>query len=211
MERSRTIFAAILVGTLIAACGSSTAPSAASAVPSAVPSLVPSVAPSAPIINLPSLPTGWVRYEAPGAFTIGAPHPFDRMRGSMRNAPHLDEIASLVDWVETWNARVVGRAGNERAAEFARLHHLPGVAVSDAHSVLEIAVASTVVDGDPSTPAGLLAALATVTLAPGRASLLVRVLTPVAKIVQRTRGNGRVRRVDSGDSRRDATGAEMDR
>lgn len=133
--------------------------------------------------------------RAQGAL-VGIPHPFDRMRGSASRGTYLDDIAPLVDWVETWNARVVGGAGNERAAEYARQHRLPGVAVSDAHSVLEVAVASTVVDGDPSTPAGLLAALSTVVLAPGRASFFVRVLTPVAKIVQRTRGNGRVPRVD---------------
>ena len=50
--------------------------------------------------------------------------------------------------------------GNEQAAAFAREHGLPGVAVSDAHSTLEVGVAYTVLDGDPSTPDGLLAALA---------------------------------------------------
>ena len=46
--------------------------------------------------------------------------------------------------------------------------------------------------GDPSTAAGLLAALAGSTLVPGRASYLARVVTPIAKVVQRARGNGRV-------------------
>jgi predicted metal-dependent phosphoesterase TrpH len=124
---------------------------------------------------------------------VGIPHPFDRFRGSILNDPRLEGLAPLVDWVETWNARIVGRGGNDRAAEFARLHRLPGVAVSDAHSLLEVAVASTVLEGDPSTAAGLLAALATATLAPGRASYIARVITPVAKLVQRARGNGRVR------------------
>ncbi len=49
--------------------------------------------------------------------------------------------------------------GNERAAAFAREHGLAGVAVSDAHSVMEVGVAYTALDGDPSTPDGLLAAL----------------------------------------------------
>ena len=70
----------------------------------------------------------------------------------------------------------------------------PVVAVSDAHSVIEVGVAYTAMDGDPSTPAGLLAALANgVELVPGRATYFVRLWTPVAKLVQRTRGNGRVR------------------
>jgi hypothetical protein len=69
---------------------------------------------------------------------------------------------------------------------------MPGVAVSDAHSILEVGVAYTALDGDPSTPAGLLAALGRVELVPGRASLVGRVWTPVAKVVQRARGNRRV-------------------
>ncbi len=102
----------------------------------------------------------------------------------------MEALASSVDWVETYNARLLGR-GNDRAVEFAREHRLPGVAVSDAHSILEVAVAYCRLDGDPGTPAGLLAALAGVQLVPGRASLVIRAWTPVAKLVQRARGNGR--------------------
>ena len=47
-------------------------------------------------------------------------------------------------------------------------------------------------DGDPSTPAGLLAALATVEVVPGRATMFVRAWTPIAKAVNLIRGNGRV-------------------
>jgi hypothetical protein len=46
-------------------------------------------------------------------------------------------------------------------------------------------------DGDPSTPAGLLAALPTAELVTGRATLFIRAVTPVAKLVQRARGNRR--------------------
>ena len=65
--------------------------------------------------------------------------------------------------------------------------------MSDAHTVTEVGVAYTVLDGDPSTPAGLLAALLTGELVTGRASYVVRIWTPVAKGVQRLRGNGRTR------------------
>jgi hypothetical protein len=123
---------------------------------------------------------------------VGIPHPFDRYRGSMLKDPRLEAIAPLVDWVEAHNARVVGGAGNDRAAAFAREMGLPGVAVSDAHSVVEVGVAYTALDGDPSTPEGLLAALTNVELVPGRASYIVRLLTPVAKLVNRVRGNRRV-------------------
>ena len=123
---------------------------------------------------------------------VGIPHPFDKFRGSMLKDPRLEAMAQLVDWVEAHNARVVGGTGNERAQQFARDMGLPGIAVSDAHSVLEVGVAYTALDIDPSTPEGLLAALTNVELVPGRASYIVRTLTPVAKLVNRARGNRRV-------------------
>jgi predicted metal-dependent phosphoesterase TrpH len=123
---------------------------------------------------------------------VGIPHPFDKYRGSMLKEGRLEGIGQLVDWVEAYNARVVGGSGNERAADFARELGLPGVASSDAHSVLEVGVAYTAVEGDPSTPEGLLAALRTVELMPGRASYVLRALTPISKLVNRARGNTRV-------------------
>jgi predicted metal-dependent phosphoesterase TrpH len=127
---------------------------------------------------------------------VGIPHPFDRLRGSLLRDARMDSLGASVDWVESHNARLMGR-GNERAAAYARERGLPGVAVSDAHSILEIGVAYTALDGDPSTPSGLLAALTGVQLVPGRASLVIRAWTPVAKLVQRTRGNRRVRPMTS--------------
>ncbi len=126
---------------------------------------------------------------------VGIPHPFDRLRRSMLRDGRMAELATLVDWVEAYNARLLGGAGNELAAAFAHEHGLPGVSVSDAHSVLEVAVACTVLGGDPSTASGLLSSLRAgpLDLVIGRASYLVRALTPVAKVVQRVRGNGRVR------------------
>lgn len=124
---------------------------------------------------------------------VGIPHPFDRFRNSMLREVGLSGIASLVDWVEAHNSRVVGGSGNEQAAKFARDHGLPGVAVSDAHSTLEVGVSYTVLEGDPSTPAGLLAALPTAQLVTSRASYVVRGWTPVAKLVNTLRGNSRIR------------------
>jgi predicted metal-dependent phosphoesterase TrpH len=122
---------------------------------------------------------------------VGIPHPFDRMRGSLMRDASMASLAPLVDWVEMHNARVVGH-GNEDAQAFALEHGLPGIAVSDAHSIMEVGVAYTAVDGDPSTPAGLLAALPSAEIVPGRATLFVRLWTPIAKGVNRLRGNGRV-------------------
>jgi predicted metal-dependent phosphoesterase TrpH len=133
------------------------------------------------------------RARAQGAL-VGIPHPFDRYRGSVGKAEdEIRALVGLVDWVEAFNARVVMRDGNERAAELARSAGIPGVAVSDAHSTLEVGVAATRLVGDPSTPAGLLAALATARIVPGRASYYARAITPIAKLVQRARGNGRIR------------------
>jgi predicted metal-dependent phosphoesterase TrpH len=123
---------------------------------------------------------------------VGIPHPFDRYRGSLLRDATMAGLATKVDWVETHNARLIGH-GNEDAVAFARENGLPGIAVSDAHSILEIGVAYTALDGDPSTPAGLLAALPSAELVPGRATFTIRVWTPFAKLVNRARGNVRVR------------------
>ena len=58
---------------------------------------------------------------------------------------------------------------------------------------MEVGVAYTALDGDPSTAAGLLAALPRAEIIPVRATFFVRLWTPIAKGVNRIRGNGRVR------------------
>jgi predicted metal-dependent phosphoesterase TrpH len=138
------------------------------------------------------------RVRAQGGL-VGIPHPFDRFRGSVGRDAVIPTLAPLVDWVEIHNARLVGR-GNEDAAEFALANRLPGVAVSDAHSLIEVGVAYTALDGDPSTPEGLLAALRSVEIVPGRASFVARLVTPVARVIQRARGNGRGRLPSSNTS-----------
>jgi predicted metal-dependent phosphoesterase TrpH len=130
---------------------------------------------------------------------VGIPHPFDRMRGSLLRDAAMASLAPLVDWVETHNARVVGH-GNEDAQAFALEHTRPGIAVSDAHSIMEVGVAYTVLDGDPSTSDGMLAALTSAEIIPGRATFFVRLWTPVAKGVNRMRGNGRIEPVAAGGS-----------
>ena len=130
---------------------------------------------------------------------VGIPHPFDRFRGSISKGEairSLEALAASVDWVESWNARLMFGDGNARAAELALAAGVPGVAVSDAHTTLEVGVASTLLQGDASTPEGLRSALAAgPILAIGRASFYVRLITPVAKVVQRLRGRRRVRPV----------------
>ena len=130
--------------------------------------------------------------RAQGAL-VGVPHPFDRFRGSLLRAARMERLAGQVDWIETHNARIAVGKGNQLAADFAVGHGLAGIAVSDAHSSFEVGVAYTILTGDPSTAAGLLAALPSAKLVAGRASIYIRLVTPVAKLVQRARGNGRIR------------------
>jgi predicted metal-dependent phosphoesterase TrpH len=132
---------------------------------------------------------------------VGVPHPFDRLRGyGRKSGADLADIVDRVDWIETYNARIVGGSANERAATFARDHGRPGLCASDSHTIMEVGVSYNIVSGDPSTPAGLLAALMSVQMEPHRASYYVRAWTPLAKMIQSMRGNGR-RRADhtSGD------------
>ncbi len=129
---------------------------------------------------------------------VGIPHPFDRSRGGSLSradrAETLKALAATVDWIEAWNARVMIGNGNHRAAELAVAAGVPGIAVSDAHTTMEIGIAMTVLSGDPSTPAELQEALAgPFDLVTGRASAYVRLVTPVAKLIQRRRGKGRLR------------------
>ena len=126
---------------------------------------------------------------------VGLAHPFDRFRGSVGrgDAAALEDLAATVDWIEAWNARLIVGDGNGRAAELAKRLGVPGVAVSDSHTTMEIGIAASVVDGDPSTPDGLRRSLAgPIDLLTGRASAYVRLVGPAAKLVQRARGRGRV-------------------
>jgi len=126
---------------------------------------------------------------------VGIAHPFDRFRGSLGKGetPGFESIAAEVDWIEAWNARLMFGDGNARAAELAMRLGIPGIAVSDAHTTLEVGVAATKLRGDPTTAEGLRSALAgPLELAMGRSSAYVRLLGPAAKLVQRARGRGRV-------------------
>ena len=127
---------------------------------------------------------------------VGIAHPFDRFRGSVGRgeAGALEAVASAVDWIEAWNARLLVGDGNRRAAELAARLGVPAIAVSDAHTTMEVGIAATILAGDAGTPDGLRAALARPReLVTGHASAYVRLLGPVAKLVQRARGKGRIR------------------
>ncbi len=134
---------------------------------------------------------------------VGLPHPFDGFRSSGgSNAgeaeDRLEALASMVDYVETHNARAY-RDANPLAVAFAQRHGLPGVASSDAHSITELGIASTMLPGTFSTAGELRALLPAAELMTGRASYYVRLWTPLAKLVNRLRGNGRIRPATRGE------------
>jgi predicted metal-dependent phosphoesterase TrpH len=91
---------------------------------------------------------------------VYVPHPFDPTRHCLREA-ELDALvaAGLVDAVEVLNAKTSLRSLNERAAEFAAAHGLPGGAGSDAH-VPEAVGAAYVEMPDFDGPASFLESLA---------------------------------------------------
>jgi predicted metal-dependent phosphoesterase TrpH len=148
-----------------------------------------------------AIPPGLAPYEAAQAVreqggVVGIAHPFDRFRAGAGRKGWEDELERLIpalDYVEAWNARLMVGDGNARAAEFAKSHGLPGVAASDAHTLMEVGVAYTIMSGALDTAeefrAGLVAGVRLVT---GRGSRLVRLGMPFAKVVQRVRGNHRV-------------------
>ena len=69
----------------------------------------------------------------------------------------------------------------------------PGVAASDAHSVLEVGVAYNVAGGRPvHARRGCWPPCGPFEIVTGRASYIVRTLTPISKLVNRARGNTRV-------------------
>ena len=146
------------------------------------------------------IPSGLAPHEAAQLIhdqggVVGVAHPFDRFRaGAGRKGweTELEQLVPLLDYVETWNARLMVGDGNQRAAEFAAANSLAGAAVSDAHTVLEVGVAYTIADGPLETAEQFRAAMTGFTYVTARGSRLVRAAMPFAKLVQRLRGNRRV-------------------
>jgi predicted metal-dependent phosphoesterase TrpH len=74
---------------------------------------------------------------------VSIPHPFDPFRNAhIRESPlrNLAE-AGKIDMVEVFNCRVTLQRHNVAAAEFAARYGIPGIAASDTHSGIEVAMA----------------------------------------------------------------------
>jgi predicted metal-dependent phosphoesterase TrpH len=100
------------------------------------------------------------------------PHMYDYGRSKA----HAEEKeAAKVDIIEVFNARCLRKEYNERAAAFAKSHHLPGAAGSDSHFLMEFGSTWTELpDFDLDSPKALLKALKTQNSKPGTWKLVTR-------------------------------------
>lgn len=80
------------------------------------------------------------RLKKQGAF-IAVPHVFDRQRHGWRMRD-LEEILPYVDALEVFNARCLSQRINQRGREFAERRGFAMLAGSDAHSLVELGLAS---------------------------------------------------------------------
>lgn len=69
---------------------------------------------------------------------VSIPHPFSRNRRFRIGRDALERLWPLVDCIEVFNAREAFASDNQRAAEFARRHGIPGAVGSDAHTPQEL-------------------------------------------------------------------------
>jgi len=77
------------------------------------------------------------RLRSQGA-VISVAHPFDTTRRHHWEEKDLAVIAPHLDAIETFNARCLTHASNERALQFAQEHNLLETIGSDAHSLWEV-------------------------------------------------------------------------
>lgn len=73
---------------------------------------------------------------------VSIPHPYDPFRRSHIREESLLRLAEAgkIDVIEVFNSRVTFARHNEQAAELAARFGIPGIACSDAHSGLEVAM-----------------------------------------------------------------------
>ena len=73
---------------------------------------------------------------------VSIPHPFDPFRRSHIRPEPLEQLAASrrIDAMEVFNSRVTLPRHNQQAADFAAGHGIPGIACSDSHTALEVAM-----------------------------------------------------------------------
>lgn len=76
------------------------------------------------------------RIRAQGG-VVGVPHPFDNLRSAL-DYERMKALVDRIDFIESYNARIVFPSHNKKAGRFAAEHGLPVTAASDAHSPREV-------------------------------------------------------------------------
>jgi predicted metal-dependent phosphoesterase TrpH len=112
---------------------------------------------------------------------VNLQHPFETVRGSALKDEKIDEIADSIDLVEVLNSRSPFPANTNKAKAFAELHHIPGGAGSDAHSLFEIGNAYVLMD-DFNTKEEFLAAIARGEIHGKRSGVFVHFFSGWAKV-----------------------------
>ena len=126
------------------------------------------------------------RLRAQGA-VISVAHPFDTVRSQQWEETQLLAIAPFVDAIETFNARCIDQAPNQKAAAFAREHGLHETIGSDAHSLWEVGRASLIMQDfhDGSSFLSVLGGARQITrLSPAFVHLFSRYAVLVKKVAQ---------------------------
>lgn len=119
---------------------------------------------------------------------VSIPHPYDPFRAShIREEPLLRLAeAGKIDMVEVFNSRVTFQRHNLQAAELAVRYGLPGIAASDSHSAIEIAMSFNALPAFGSA-AELRAALAENEWHGSRSTVLIHLTTRYAVLRNRMR------------------------
>lgn len=109
---------------------------------------------------------------------VSIPHAYDPFRRShIREAPLIALAeAGKIDMIEVFNCRVTFQRHNQRAAELAARYGIPGIAASDTHSGMEVAMAFNAMPAFDSADA-LRAALTDNDWHASRSSVLIHLTT----------------------------------
>jgi predicted metal-dependent phosphoesterase TrpH len=112
---------------------------------------------------------------------VSIPHPFDPFRRShIREEPLIGLLeAGKVDAIEIFNSRVTFYRHNQEAADLAALYRVPGIAASDSHSGIEVAMSFNVLPAFRSA-AELKTALPSVEWHGSRSTKLIHLTTRYA-------------------------------
>ena len=127
------------------------------------------------------------RLKDQGAF-ISISHPFDLQRNGDWTAQKLEAIVPDLDGMEVFNARCIMSRYNDEAAAFAKLHHLPGLAGSDAHSLKELGRAVVLLPPFDSAEE-LRQALKSAEMLTNLSSPLIHFLSTFAKLFKKVGGS----------------------